>query len=344
MGVLALPIFAATAIGCGELIVPENSENLSVEDFEAAWSFIDSLYPMLREKGIDWDSVHAWYRPKAEVARGDEAHQILHDLVETLRDGHAYYQTVGGGVVFPYVSHRLRRDRSTFSPYVVRRYLSGEMAVTGTRTMEYGFLEGNLGYLRVTTFDPTHMMADLPAVMGFLSGTDGLVLDVRNNDGGELTNVATLVGWFIESPLRWPDAFSQREVMEDVEPPVEPVSPSLRYSPPVAVVVNGAARSAADLLAELMGQIPQVTLVGDTTMGIACQDYDDVNGDFCLPSGPSIHIPTGCFRRYDGVPLEWYGVPPDVRVTQTEQNVREGRDLQLERAVALLKGEASPSG
>ena len=342
MGALALSILAA--MGCGELIVPEASGNLSVEDFEAAWSFIDSLYPMFQEKGIDWDSVHAFYRPRAEAARGDEAHQILHDLVETLRDGHAYYQTVGGAVVFPYVSHRLRRDRPTFSPYVVRRYSSGKLALTGTRTMEYGFLEGNLGYLRVVTFDPAHMMADLPGVMGFLSGTDGLVLDVRNNDGGELTNVATLVGWFIESPLRWPDGFSQREVLEDVEPPVEPVSPSLRYPRPVAVLVNGAARSAADLLAELMGQIPQVTLVGDTTMGIACQDYDEVNGDLRLPGGPSIHIPTGCFRRYDGVPLEWNGVPPDVRVTQTEQDVREGRDLQLERAVALVRAEASPSG
>ncbi|MGW8266349.1 MAG: hypothetical protein ACWGSQ_08280, partial [Longimicrobiales bacterium] len=103
---------AAAALGCGDLFVAGSSGNPAVEDFEAAWTFIDSIYPMFQEKGIDWDSVYTRYRPLAEVARGDEWHQLLHDLVETLRDGHAYYQTAGGGVVFPFVSHRYRRDQA----------------------------------------------------------------------------------------------------------------------------------------------------------------------------------------------------------------------------------------
>jgi len=329
------------AAACGDLLLPAPPENRVVQDFEAAWRFIDSVYPMFPEKGIDWDSVHAWYLPRAEAALGDGGHQILHDLVETLRDGHAYYQTAGGGVVFPFVAHRFRRDQATFSPYLVRRYASGPLALAGNRAMEYGTFPENLGYLRLATFDPASMLDDLPAALGALSHTDALLLDLRNNTGGKLTNVAGVVSWFIEAPLRWPDGFSQREVLEDVEPPIQPVSPHLRYSRPVAVLINGASRSAGDLMAELMRQLPQVTLVGDTTMGIACQDYADLEGDLRLPSGMSIHIPTGCMRRYDGVPVEWFGVPADIRVTQTEEDLRRGRDLQLERAVALLKGGES---
>ncbi len=338
---LALAAFPALIAGCGRLLIPGAPENRSVEDFEAAWSFIDSVYPMLQEKGIDWDSVHNSNRPRAEAARGDDEHQLLHDLLETLRDGHAYYQTEGGGVVFPYVPDRLRRDKPTFSPYVLRRYVPGKLTVVGNRTMEYGFLEGNLGYLRLTTFDPTRALDDLPAVMNALAATEGMILDIRNNDGGELENVARVVGWFLEAPMHWPDGFSQREVLVDFEPPVEPVSGSLRYSRPVVVLINGAARSAADLMAELMGHLPQVTLVGDTTAGIACQDYEDVNGDLRLPSGLLIHIPTGCLRRYDGVPVEWFGIPPDVRVTQTVEDVRAGRDLQLEAAMELFETSVS---
>jgi len=98
LGILAL---ASAASGCGGLFVTESAENQGIEDFEEAWAFIDSVYPMFPEKGIDWDSVYARYRPLAEAARGDDWHQLLRDLVDTLRDGHAYYQTAGGGVVFP---------------------------------------------------------------------------------------------------------------------------------------------------------------------------------------------------------------------------------------------------
>jgi len=339
--VLALP---AAALGCGAQIVSESSGNPAVEDFEVAWTFIDSIYPMFQEKGIDWDSVHTWYRPLAEVARGDEWHQLLHDLVETLRDGHAYYQTAGGGVVFPFVSHRYRRDHATFSPYVTRRYFPGELAVTENRKIEYGILEGNLGYLRLSTFDQPHLLDEFPTVMSSLLSTDGLVIDIRNNTGGEMENVSRVVGWFIEKPMRWCDGFSQREVLEDVEPPMEPHGSPGPYSGQVAVLINGAARSAGDLFAEVMRQLPQVTLVGDTTMGIACQDYADLDGDRTLPSGASIHIPTGCMRRYDGVPVEWFAVPPDVRVTQTVEDLRGGRDLQLEKAISLLKDETEGGG
>lgn len=342
LGTLALATLAA---GCGDLLLPPPTPNPSLEDFEAAWSFIDSVYPMFEEKGIDWDSVYGWYRPRAEAARGDDIHQVLHDLVETLRDGHAYYSTRGGGPVFPYVSHRFRRDKPTFSPYLVRRYVPGGLTLAGGRTVEYGLLEGNLGYLRLPTFDPNRVLDDLPSVMAALAETAGLVLDIRNNNGGELANVAGVVRWFLDSPLRWPEGFTRsREVWQDYEPPIQPVSAASRYTRPVVVLANGASRSAADMMAELMRHLPGVTLVGDTTTGIACQDHEDIEGDLRLPGGLHIHIPTGCIRGYDGVPVEWFGVPPDLRVTQTEADLRAGRDLQLVAAMAVLRENAGGGG
>jgi tricorn protease len=121
-----------------------------------------------------------------------------------------------------------------------------------------------------------------------------------------------------------------------VDPSTQPFVAHPPYRKPVVVLVNGAAISAGDIFTETMGRLPNVTLVGDTTGGTACQDSDEVNGDLRLPSGGLIHLPTRCALRYDGVPLELYGVPPDVRVTQTEADVRAGGDPQLERAIALL--------
>jgi len=41
--------------------------------------------------------------------------------------------------------------------------------------------------------------------------------------------------------------------------------------------------------------------------------------------------------RYDGEPIEWNGVLPDIRVPQSKEDIDQGRDKQLEYAIELLR-------
>ena len=50
-----------------------------------------------------------------------------------------------------------------------------------------------------------------------------------------------------------------------------------------------------------------------------------------------IHVGTLDSRRYDGLPWEWIGIAPDVRIEQTEVDIEAGRDKQLEYAIDMLK-------
>lgn len=59
--------------------------------------------------------------------------------------------------------------------------------------------------------------------------------------------------------------------------------------------------------------------------------------EYELPSGKLIYIGTGYFERYDGQTYEWLGIPPDIRVEQTEADILNGRDKQLEYAIDMLK-------
>ena len=86
----------------------------------------------------------------------------------------------------------------------------------------------------------------------------------------------------------------------------------------------------------MLKQLPNVTAVGDTTGGGSVGSGDE--GLYFLPSGKSIEIGYDDLRRYDGLPWEWLGVPPDIRVVQTEANILAGRDKQLEYAINMLKG------
>ena len=66
-------------------------------------------------------------------------------------------------------------------------------------------------------------------------------------------------------------------------------------------------------------------------------DPPNAKGEFYLPSGKMICIGTIDLRRYDGLPWEWPGIPPDVRVVQTGADAEQGIDRQLEYAISLLE-------
>ena len=105
-------------------------------------------------------------------------------------------------------------------------------------------------------------------------------------------------------------------------------------------MINGSTYSAGELTTEIMKQLLNVTVLGDTTGGGSAGSGSyppESRGKYNLPSGKLIYIGTIDIRRYDGQPWEKLGVPPDIRIPQTEQDINQGRDKQLEYGINLLK-------
>ena len=335
---LASIVLACCALaGCESLIVTAPESNQNVADFEAAWAWVDSVYPVFDIKQIDWEDVHAEYRPRAERALGDEIFQVLHDMLSVLEDPHVYHKTNGGTRFFPFVSPRLLNDQDEFSAQLVRSYFDDELRIACKDGVEYGILNDNVGYIRITHFNEDDMMDDFPAVLNSVSGTQGLIIDVRNNTGGDSENVDAVVRLFIDAPMVWPLAFNADGIRVEPWPDITPYGTRSQYVNPIVVLINGASLSSGELFPEVLKQLPNVTVVGDTTAGASCNDRKQFTGDRRLPSGKLVHIPTWCICRYDGVPWETIGISPDIRVEQTEEDIRQGRDRQLEYAIDLLR-------
>lgn len=63
-----------------------------------------------------------------------------------------------------------------------------------------------------------------------------------------------------------------------------------KYTNPVVLWINGESMSGAELFPEVMKQLSNVTVVGDTTLGGGCNDVaEDIQGDYWLPSSNYIH-------------------------------------------------------
>jgi hypothetical protein len=330
-------IFLSLVItGCESLLVKPATENLHMEDFEAAWTRIHEVYPFLDFKELDWDSIHAVYEPRFEAARGDEFYLVFHDFLAELKDGHVYYRTDGGGQIYPFYPQRHFKDRHGYNPFVVRSYFDTELIVTESKVAEYGITADNIGYVFISGFHENYLMNEFPGILNYLKETTGLIIDIRQKQGGAYDNVEAVVTCFMTEPLERPRLFLLHEFIDI--PPFEP-SGSFIYTNPVVVLTNGSTFSAGELTTEIMRQLPQVTVVGDTTGGggvASSNGRPEYVGDYALPSGKIIYIGTGYFERYDGDVIEWNGVPPDIRIEQTGEDAAKGIDKQLEFALEWI--------
>jgi carboxyl-terminal processing protease len=322
---------------CSDLIVSSPDSNKNVEDIEAAWQRINSVYPYLKFKNINWDSLHTVYISRAEMAKGDEIYLVLRDMLYELKDGHVYYRTDGGGKVYPFYPARFFKDRYAYSPFVVRKYFDRELKLTESSSVEYEILPGNIGYAFLSDFQEDYLIKEFPGVLEYLKDTKGLIIDIRQKRGGGYDNVEAVVSRFITSPLDRPGFYIAGKKID--LPKFQPHGP-FTYTNPVVILINGATFSAGELCTEILKQIPNVTAVGDTTGGGSAGSSNDsyqTQGEIKLTSGKVINIGAIDLRRYDDKPWEWLGIAPDIRVVQTEADILAGRDKQLEYAINLLK-------
>jgi carboxyl-terminal processing protease len=327
---LATLILSIFSLDCQRFVMAPDDEKDYFEenlgDFEETWGFLDSTFPFFEFMALDWDSIYTAYRPLAERAKGDEIYTVLMDLLSELRDGHTLLYVEGGGVpMFAYVPPRMEEDVGAYSPYVVRSYFDKELRVCGANKMEYEILDENIGYVYLSNFD-SDAIQDFDGVLEYLRDTRGLIIDVRQNGGGYSEQVYFVTGRFITSNMTeiWYD--------KNGESTEKMIYPRLwTYQKPIVILINGQSISGGEDFPALMQALPNVTVVGDTTAGMG-----GLTEDFTLSSGK--RITTTCkYNMLDGNLIQWNGVPPDILVEQTRDDIDRGRDQQLECGIQLLK-------
>ena len=334
---LKLLIILSCAIilsSCEDFIVKPSESNLNVEDFEAAWDRVNTVYPYLDLKEINWDSIYYVYKPRAEQSEGDEFYKVLLDMMGELQDMHVHIKTEGGLLIQTCRSPRWVKDKDAYDPVVVRNYFDKELRITGEGNIEYEILPGNIGYIFIGSFNVIYMKNPFYEALNFVRNTNALILDIRHNNGGSTQNAELVVSRFITSPLDRPVYYQLGEPVQLL--PLEPEG-YFQYVKPTVVLINGVCISAGDYFPEMMKQISTVTIVGDTTAGASASSSAEAPAAYELPSGKKILVGTCDLRRYDGLPWEWIGIEPDILVEQTKEDLDKGRDKQLEFAINMLR-------
>ncbi|MEW6404605.1 MAG: S41 family peptidase [Chloroflexota bacterium] len=214
--------------------------------------------------------------------------------------------------------------------------------------------EGNaaIGYVSVNSYyDDLNLIIRLfeRALKQFSrAGVSGIIIDMRYNGGG---NPLGLAGFLHDGEIEMgqAEAFSEATGQFEPEGLRDKVLPNVnQYSfEKMVLLVGPACASACDQEAYAFSQVPDMIVVGEfPTSGIFA---DVAKGQFALPEGFSLQVPTTRFTLPDGsLFLEGTGVPPTAKVPTNEETVFSTEDFVLQAGIQAILQPAGagiePSG
>ena len=207
-------------------------------------------------------------------------------------------------------------------------------------------LAGGIGYVDLEHFadagltlpDGTELLSQFDRQVQSLidQGARGLVLDLRDDGGGDTLAAEEILGRFLppdtETVIRYDErGHSATGVV---------AGPMLPVQLPLVVLVNGGSASSSEVVASTLREDNRAILVGEKTAGaLATSEI------LPLPQNAGLQIAVAEQDTAKGhVRIDGAGFPVDIEVpdTRTADDYQAGRDPQLDQAVAALASAPSP--
>ena len=345
----ASPIVFVAFAGCGLAQGTREPEASDPEyNFEVLWETFDRNYGIFGPKRVDWDALYRVYRPLVtRETTEDELFEIMSHLLGHLNDNHvrlvAGERQFRSGILWElggegYAEQEMR----DFSISLVQaEYLVTDLEARGI--FRYAWLPDSIGYLRIRGFSNLAQSSEaIDHIMGVFQSARAMVVDLRVTPGGDDRVGKAIADRFADTKRLYMKTYERNgPEHDDFAPPkywyVEPGG-ALQFTGPVVVLMNRWAISAAENFALAMRVLPHVTLVGDFTSGV----FADVYGDR-LPNGWQFSVSFKLFVDHTGFCWEGIGVPPDLRIINTPDDIEAGRDRVLEFGLDLIRrGEPAP--
>jgi C-terminal processing protease CtpA/Prc len=301
------------------------------ENFEYLWKECQEKYAYFDLKEIDWNATKAKYSAKIYDGMSDDAlFNVLGAMLKELKDDHtnlvSNFNISSFGVVY------LGQDN--YDSRIIRdNYLSANIYNSGP--FSHDFLDnGAIGYIRFESFTGTISADNFDFVLNRFKNTKGLILDLRENGGGDVTDIFEILSRFIEKKTLVNYSRIKTGTGKNDFSAAEPVYVSpydgIRYTNKVTVLVDRGTYSAGSFTALATKALSNMVLIGDTT-----------GGGLGLPNGGQ--LPNGWTYRFsitqaltlDKRPDYEKGVPPDIQALFNWNDLT--KDEVLDRAMLELQ-------
>jgi carboxyl-terminal processing protease len=342
---IAISVMCCLLLGGAVSIAQKLSE--PEKNFEYLWHEFDTKYALFLPKRVDWNLVYKIYRPKVTPQKSDdELFEIMSNMLAHLNDLHVRLDSKNPARSFRSgKSHEVVMEQfgtvENFVEYfrqrpLGKRYLKKDLHERHNGIFAFTWLTGNVGYFHFNKFSDIEKSSEVvDEILDNFKDAKGIIIDVRRNGGGDDLVGKAIADRFTDKKRLYmtvqdKNGPGHEDFAEPVEWYVEPGGP-YQFTKPVILLTDFTSGSAAENFALAMRVLPHATIVGDFTAGCFA-DADAAK----LPNGWYFSLSINLFKDRNGFCWEGIGVPPDLRVVNTKEDLANGRDRILEFAIQVI--------
>jgi carboxyl-terminal processing protease len=203
-------------------------------------------------------------------------------------------------------------------------------AVIDIPSLKLEIRDDAIAYLKLYHFSQKASYDFTEAAIEILnSGAQRIILDLRDNPGGYLDVAQEIAGWFLEKgELVTIEDFGEGKEKRDY---IAEGNAKLAVYP-VVILINEGSASGSEILAGALRDNKGAEIIGQTSYG-----KGSVQELVKLKGGSSLKITVAKWLTPKGESITDKGLEPDIKVEMTEEDYKEERDPQLDKAVEIIK-------
>ena len=330
--VSALIFVFLLSISCKKILFKDVPDKTPASIFEQTWNFTNEKYSFFEYKNINWDSIHTVFSAKIYPSMAEDSlFNVLADMLYLLKDGHV-------NLISPFNISRNWEwylDYPTnYSEEILDRYYFNDKQTYVGPFKVFDF--NDVGYFHYASFSSEVTEKDMKIVLDKFRNHKGLIIDLRDNGGGSISNVYTIGGHFVNKATvcakeKTKTGPGKNDFSSFNSLGFYPIEKNVAYQLPVVLLTNRKCYSATNYFVTMMSELSNVTVIGDKTGG-----GGGVPTFTQLSNAWTIRVSGTQTYTLQGVNNE-NGVEPDVKIDITETDISNHYDAILETALTFLR-------
>jgi len=309
---------------------PRNNPEALFEDF---WNTFNTDYASFQVRGVNWQEVYDNYRPQVGPETSDiELAEIFKQLIRTLDDGHVSLTVPGQEIYSANKIYHEEIGRELFDLELLKsKYMNKEYTESGYGFNTYGWI-GNVGYLYLEVISMN--MLEMNMILDYFDSAEGLIIDLRANDGGDFTYAITEFARLTDEKRyifrsKTKTGIGKEDYSDWYEWNLSPTG--TYFDKPIILLTDRLTISAGERATMILKSLPNVTHLGDTTNGAFATKLGKE-----LANGWDYSLVSQQLEYRDGIDYEGMGMPPDIFMKNTKEEIENGQDKILEAALEAL--------
>jgi hypothetical protein len=266
-----------------------------------------------------------------------ELYTIMSALLENLKDGHVSLATEFG--TYSYTGWYSRYPANFLGSSVISRYLSKDYGTLAGGMLRYGKISENIGYIYIgpnLIGDNTVWSQAIDQILDSLWTTRGIILDIRNNGGGNDALGNIIISRFADTKrlysfVQFRNGSSHADFTPLTPAYIVPLG-KRQFTKPIMLLTNRRCISSAEGTILMARVLPHVTTIGDTTAGGSANPIE-----LQLPNGWKYRISRWIQYTADQTVFEGIGLPPQIVVSISAADATIGKDRVLENAIERIR-------